>query len=128
MSVPGSTDKVKNANVAPPNPGNVSPKQVKEFNEAINRSTTSNNASSTQYSKGNGGSQHSQNTSNSLPIILATRPPINLAQPKGKQGAPGVGSNAGQQAAGPAKPGKPLDLAQMEAMNRRVQAFNVKGS
>src|SRR5262249_58286347 len=39
-----------------------------------------------------------------------------------------AGSNAGQQVATLAKPGKPLDVAQMEALNRRVQGFNVKGS
>ena len=33
-----------------------------------------------------------------------------------------------QQAAAPAKPGKPIDVAQMEAMNRRVQSFNVTRS
>jgi len=61
----GSTDTVKNPNPLPGNPGTVAPKQVKEFNEAVNRSTTSNDSS-----------QHSQDTSNSQPIILARRPPI----------------------------------------------------
>src|SRR5262249_55979472 len=128
-------DTAKNANSAPRNPGNASPKQVKEFNEAVNSSTTSNDAS-----KGKHSSLHSQDTSNSHPIILASRPPINLGHPIGKQGAPlfqskgagsnaqVAGSNAGQQVATLAKPGKPLDVAQMEALNRRVQGFNVKGS
>src|SRR3954452_11808293 len=121
MSVPGSTDAVKKTNPALSNPGTVSPKQVKEFNEAVNRSTTSSNSS-----------QHSQGTSNSNPIILASRPPINFAHPISKQGVPlhqsqGPGNTTGQQA-GPAKPGKPIDVAQMEALNRRVQNFNVKGS
>ena len=64
MSI-GSTDTVKNANPPPRNPGTASPKQVKEFNEAVNRSTTSNNSS-----------QQSQDASKSHPIILARRPPI----------------------------------------------------
>jgi hypothetical protein len=41
MSI-GSTDSVKNANPPPRNPGTPSPKLVKEFNEAVDRSTTSN--------------------------------------------------------------------------------------
>jgi peptidoglycan hydrolase-like protein with peptidoglycan-binding domain len=64
MSI-GSTDTVKNANPPPRNPGTDSPKQVKDFNEAVNRSTTSNDRS-----------QHSQGTSTSHPIVLARRPPI----------------------------------------------------
>ena len=79
-----------NTNVPPQNYGGVPPKQeqVGEFKEALNRSTTSNDASGTQSSKGNHSSEHSQDTSKSLPIILATRPPINLGNPIGKQGAP----------------------------------------
>src|SRR5262249_2422757 len=139
MSIPGSTDTAKNANPAPRNPGNASPKQVKEFNEAVNNSTTSNDAS-----KGKHSSLHSQDTSNSHPIILASRPPSNNAGPSSaflpysghpirKHGptlhqSQAAGSSAGQQVATLAKPGKPLDVAQMEALNRRVQGFNVKGS
>jgi hypothetical protein len=119
MSVPGATDTVKNTNPAPTNTGTVSSKQVMKFKEAVDRSTTSNN-----------GSPQSQGTSNSNPIILAGRPPINLAHPTGKQGVPlyqsqGAGSTTAQQTAAPAKPGKPIDVAQMEALNRRVQSFNV---
>jgi hypothetical protein len=75
MDVHGATDTVTN----PPssNPGTDSSKQVKEFKEAVDRSTASNN-----------GSQPSQGSSNSNPIVLATRPPINLGNPTGKQGAP----------------------------------------
>ena len=40
----------------------------------------------------------------------------------------GAGSTAGPQVAVPATPGKPLDVAQMEVLNRRVQAFKVAGS
>ena len=127
MSVPGATDTVKNANPAPRNTGADSckpadsSKQAKEFKEAVNRSTTSSNSS-----------PPSQGTSNSNPIILASRPPINLAHPTGKQGVPlyqsqGAGSTTAQQAA-PAKPGQPIDVAQMEALNRRVQSFNVARS
>ena len=64
MSI-GSTDTVKNATPPPSNPGTTSPKQVKEFNEAVDRSTTSNNSS-----------QQSQGSSTSAPILLARRPPI----------------------------------------------------
>ena len=69
MSI-GSTDTVKNATPPPSNTGTASPKQVKEFNEAVDRSTTSN--SSSQQSQ-------SQGASTSAPIMLARRPPI-LAQ------------------------------------------------
>ena len=75
MDVYGATDTVTNP--PPSNPGTDSSKQVKEFKEAVDRSTTSNN-----------GSQPSQGSSNSHPIILATRPPINLAHSTGNQGAP----------------------------------------
>src|SRR5688572_32696117 len=64
MSIPGSTDTVKTASPPPANPGTVSPKQVKAFNDAVDRSTTSNNCS-----------QQSQNSSTSHPIVLARRPP-----------------------------------------------------
>jgi len=73
----GSTDTVKNANPPPGNPGTVSPKQVTEFNEAVDRSTTSKN-----------GSLHSQDTSKSQAIILAAhKPPQNLTctSPTGQQ-------------------------------------------
>jgi hypothetical protein len=73
----GSTDTVNNANPPPRNPDTVSCKEVEKFKEAVDRSTTSNN-----------GSQPSQGSSNWNPIILATRPPINLGNPTGKQGAP----------------------------------------
>ena len=77
----------KDTNASPQNYRGVPPKQeqVGTFKEAINRSTTSNDASGTQYSKG---TEHSQATSKSLPIIFATRPPINLGNAIGKQGAP----------------------------------------
>jgi hypothetical protein len=122
MSVPGATDTVKNANPAPTNTDTVSSRQAKEFKEAFDRSSTSSNSS-----------QQSQGTSNSYPIILAGRPPINLANPTGRQGVPlyqsqGAGSTTAQQVAAPAKPGKPIDVRQMEALNRRVQSFNVARS
>jgi hypothetical protein len=122
MSVPGATDTVKNTNPAPTNTGTVSSEEVKKFKEEVDRSTTSNNSP-----------QQSQGTSYSNPIILAGRPPVNLAHPTGKQGVPlyqsqGVGSTTAQQVGTPAKPGKPIDVAQMEALNRRVQSFNVARS
>jgi hypothetical protein len=63
MSI-GSTDTVKNA-PPPPRDSGTAPKLVKEFKEAVDRSTTSNN-----------NSQQSQGASTSAPIILARRPPI----------------------------------------------------
>jgi hypothetical protein len=80
MDVNGATDIVTNANPTPRNPDTVSSKEVKEFKETketVDRSTTSSNSS-----------KQSQGTSNSYPMILATRPPINLGNPKGNQGAP----------------------------------------
>jgi hypothetical protein len=76
-----------NTNVSPQNYGGVPPKQeqVAGFKEALNHATTSNDASGAQSSKG---TEHSQDTSKSLPIILANRPPINLGNQMGQQGAP----------------------------------------
>ena len=72
MSV-GSTDTVKNTTPPPSNPGTASPKQVKEFNEAVDRSTTSNNSSQQSQSQG---------SSTSAPIMLARRPPITAQTPQ----------------------------------------------
>jgi hypothetical protein len=123
MSVPSATDTAKNTSPAPANTGAASANQVKQFNEAVKSSTTSNTGS--QPSQG----QPSQGTSNANPIILAGRPPVNLAP---RQGVPlyqsqGAGNTTAQKAA-PAKPGKPIDMAQMEALNRRAQSFNVARS
>jgi hypothetical protein len=95
-----------NTNVPPQNYGGVSPKQVEEFKEAVNHSTTSSNASGTQSSKGEHTPEHSQDTSKSFPFVLATRPPINLGNPTGKQGTPlydtqGKGSKAGSETKAP---------------------------
>jgi hypothetical protein len=122
MSVPSATDTVKNANPAPTNAGTASSQEATKFKQEVDRSTISSNSS-----------PQSQGTSNSNPIILAGRPPINLGNPMGKQGVPlyqsqGAGSTTAQQTAAPAKPGKPIDVAQMEALNRRVQSFNVTRS
>ena len=76
-----------NTNVPPQNYGGVSTEQVEKFEEAVNHSTTSSNASGMQSSKGEPASEHSQDTSKSLAFVLATRPPINLGNPTGKQGA-----------------------------------------
>ena len=78
---------------APPqNHGGVSPKQVAEFTAAVTHSTTSANAVAMQSSQGDQTSERSQDTSRSLPFVLATRPPINLGNPTGnpvgKQGVP----------------------------------------
>jgi peptidoglycan hydrolase-like protein with peptidoglycan-binding domain len=74
MSIPVSTDTAKNVNPPPGNQGAASPKQVKQFNEAVDRSTTS-----------NAGSQQSQN---SHPIILARRPPTPAHTPPQTCAAP----------------------------------------
>jgi hypothetical protein len=122
MNVPSATDTVKSANPAPTNTGTVSSTQVTKFQQAVDHSTTSSN-----------NSPQSQSTSNSNPIILAGQPPINLAHPTGKQGVPlyqsqGAGRTTAQQTAAPTKPGAPIDVAQMETLNRRVQSFNVARS
>ena len=83
----GPAGTFNDTNVRPQNDGGVLPKQVEDFKEAV-RSNTPDDASGTQPSKGKHASEHSQDTSKSLPIILATRPPINLGNPIGKQGAP----------------------------------------
>jgi hypothetical protein len=70
-----------NTNVPPQNYGGVSQEQVEDFKEAVSHSTTSSNASGMQSSKGEHTSEHSQDTSKSLPFVLATRPPINLGNP-----------------------------------------------
>lgn len=80
-----------NTNVPPRSYGGVSAQQVEHFNEAVNRSATSSNASATQSAQGNQTAEHSE-TSSSFPFVLATRPPINLGNPvgnpAGKQGVP----------------------------------------
>jgi hypothetical protein len=95
-----------NTNVPPQNYGGVSTEQVEKFEEAVNHSTTSSNASGMQSSKGEHTSEHSQDTSKSLPFVLATRPPINLGNPTGKQGAPlydtqGKGGKTGSETKAP---------------------------
>jgi len=77
MAIPPPASTV-NTNVPPQNYNGVPPKQeqVGKFNEALDRLTTSNDASGTQSSKG---TDQSQGTSNSYQLPLATRPPINLA-------------------------------------------------
>lgn len=64
MSI-GSTDTIKNAPPPPRNSG-IAPKLVKEFNEAVDHSTTSSRNSS----------QQSQGASTAAPIMLARRPPM----------------------------------------------------
>jgi hypothetical protein len=95
-----------NTNVPPQNYGGVSQEQVEGFKEAVSHSTTSSNASGTQSSKGEHTPEHSQDTSKSFPFVLATRPPINLGNPTGKQGTPlydtqGKGSKAGSETKAP---------------------------
>jgi peptidoglycan hydrolase-like protein with peptidoglycan-binding domain len=72
MSI-GSTDTVKNTTPPPSNRGADSPDQVQKFNDAVGRSTTSNNGSQQ--------SQQSQGASTSAPIMLARRPPTPAQTP-----------------------------------------------
>ena len=72
MSI-GSTDTIKNVPPPPSNTGAASPKLVKDFNEAVDRSTTSNNSSQQSQSQG---------SSTSAPIMLARRPPITAQTPQ----------------------------------------------
>ncbi len=72
MSI-GSTDTVKTATPPPSNTGTASPKQVKDFNEAVDRSTTSNSGSQQSQSQG---------ASTSAPFMLARRPPIPAQTPQ----------------------------------------------
>src|SRR5437773_1157770 len=74
-----------NTNVPPQSFGGVSSSQVANFKEVVNHSIASSTASATPSSQG---TEHSQDTSRSFPFVLATRPPINLGNPAGKQGAP----------------------------------------
>jgi hypothetical protein len=69
--VTGATDIATNANPPPRNPDTASSEENK-FNAMIDSSTSS--------TISNDSSKQSQSTSNSFPMILATRPPINLAQ------------------------------------------------
>src|SRR5262245_40105670 len=76
-----------NTNVSPQNYGGVPPnqEQVVEFKQALNDATISDDASGTQSSNG---PDHSQDTSKSLPIILANGPPINRGNPIDQQATP----------------------------------------
>jgi hypothetical protein len=95
-----------NTNVPPQNAGAVPPKQeqVGEFKEALNRSSTSNDAPGAEASKGR---EHSQGASTSVPIILATRPPINVGNQVGQQGASSQASAAPAAAPSQADPAPP---------------------
>jgi hypothetical protein len=75
----GSTG--KNTSVSPLNYGGPPPKQERggEFKAALNDATTSGASK---------GTASSQDTSKSLPFILANRPPINLGNQIGQQGTP----------------------------------------
>ena len=85
MGVDGATDIVTNANPPPRNLDTASSKEVEEFKETVDRSTTSNDTS-----------KEPQGTLNSCPLILATRPPINLAQLTGTNGTGATQLSQGQ--------------------------------
>ena len=78
-------------NVSPQNYGGVPPKQEQagEFKAALNNATTSTGASPSSK-----GTEQSQDTSKSFPIILANRPPVNLGNQIGQQGAPSQSGTA----------------------------------
>ncbi len=84
MSI-GSTDTIKNAPPPPSNTGAASPKLVKDFNEAVDRSTSSNNGSQQSQSQG---------SSTSAPIMLARRPPIPAQTPQQTCASPTAQQNA----------------------------------
>ena len=129
---PAGTD---NTNVPPQNYGGVSQEQVEDFKEVVSHSTTSSNASGMQSSKGEHTSEHSQDTSKSLPFVLATRPPINLGSPTGKQGAPlydtqGKGSKAGSETRGnnphsSENATKPVRVADNDQPNTRTRTTGI---
>jgi len=83
----GAAGTSRDANVRPQNDGGVSSKQAENFKEAV-RSNTPDDASAAQSARGRHPAAQSQGPSGSVPVILATRPPINLSNPTGKQGAP----------------------------------------
>jgi len=87
-----------NTNVSPQNYGGVPPKQEQagQFKAALNDASTS-----TPASPSSKGAEQSQNTSNSFPIILANRPPINLGNQVGPQGAPSQAGTTTAPAAAP---------------------------
>ena len=87
-----------NTNVSPQNYGGVPPKQEQagQFKAALNDANTS-----TPASPSSKGAEQSQNTSNSFPIILANRPPINLGNQVGPQGAPSQAGTTTAPAAAP---------------------------
>jgi hypothetical protein len=87
-----------NTNVSPQNYGGVPPKpeQGAEFKAALNDATTSTGASPSSK-----GTEPSQDTSKSFPIILANRPPINLGNQVGPQGAPSQAGTTTAPAAAP---------------------------
>jgi len=93
MGVTGATDTVTNANPPPKNPDTVSPKDVKEFNAAVDRSTTSNDSSKQSQGTSNQGTSSSYH-----PIILATRPPINAMVNQGAPSQAGASSSAAKKA------------------------------
>src|SRR5215813_6226021 len=123
-----------NTNVPPQDYGGVSQEQVEDFKEAISHSTTSSNASGMQSSKGEHTSEHSQDTSKSLPFVLATRPPINLGSPTGKQGAPlydtqGKGSKADSETGGIRENAtKPVRVADNDQPNTRTTGSGAGGT
>jgi hypothetical protein len=92
MDVNGATDIATNANPPPSNPDTVSSKEANEFKETMDCSTTSNDRSTPSDDS----SKQSQGTSNSYPMILATRPPINLAQSTGTNGTGAMRLSQGQ--------------------------------
>jgi len=85
--------------VSPQNYAGVPPKQEQagEFKAALNNATTSTGASPSSK-----GTEQSQDTSKSFPIILANRPPVNLGNQIGQQGAPSSSGTAPAAAPPPA--------------------------
>jgi len=115
-----------NTNVPPQNFGGVSTEQVEKFEEAVNHSTTSSNASGMQSSKGEPASEHSQDTSKSLPIILANRPPINLGNQIGQQGTPSSAGAPPAPAATKTVPGTSTPLPKDAVVDNKTKEATVQ--
>ena len=83
----GAAGKSNDANVRPQNDNGGSAKHAEDFREAV-RSNTSDEAPGAPSGKARHASAQSQDPSKSFAVVLATRPPVNLGNPIGKQGAP----------------------------------------
>jgi predicted secreted Zn-dependent protease len=112
-----------NTNVSPQNYGGVPPKQEQagEFKAALNNATTSTGASPSSK-----GAEQSQDTSKSLPIILANRPPINLGNQIGQQGTPSSAGAPPAPAATKTVPGTSTPLPKDAVVDNKTKEATVQ--